>query len=113
MVYLRHNEHSFVICVQDKAKFLLLNQTNWVSLSKKLCRGCNGVRKIDARFVKIVAISPMEFSFLVNSQVISKWILNPDLHVPCFVKGRVYSSHRRGSINRLRILPYVPSQGGS
>ena len=90
VVYLRRvvNGESQVAFVLGKSRLVLTHQANWVIARKeleaaKLC--CELTSKAAA------ALSHLNCSvhLWTDSQVILKWITNPDLHLVCFVKRRV------------------------
>ena len=89
-VYLRRvlNGRSCLAFVQGKVKVVLTTQTGWVISRKKL-----EAAKMCAELMQAVSKSlhhlGCSLHFWSDSQVVLKWIINPDLHLPCFVKRRV------------------------
>ena len=90
MVYLRRiiNGCSCVAFVQGKAKAVLVNQTNWVISRQEL-----EAAKMYSKLMQDVSKSLQHFGcslhFWSDSQVVLRWVINPDLHLLCFVKRRV------------------------
>ena len=90
VVYLRRivNERSCVAFIQGKTRVVLANQTNWVISRKEL-----EAAKMCAELMQTVSISLQHLAcnlhFWSDSQIVLKWIINPDLRLPRFVKRRV------------------------
>ena len=90
VVYLRRvvNDESQVAFVLGKSRLVLTHQANWVIVRKELEAAklwCELTSKAAA------ALSHLNCSvhLWTDSQVILKWITNPDLHLVRFVKRRV------------------------
>ena len=94
VIYLKRivNGHVCVSFIQGKAKVILVNQVNWVISRKEL-----EAAKMCAELMLQVSGSLRHFAcglhFWSDSQVVLKWIINPDLHLPRFVKRRVDRIH--------------------
>ena len=73
--------------VQGKSKIVTVNQANWVISRKELeaARMCAALMLAVRDSLQHLGCS---VHFWSDSQVVLKWILNPDLHLPRFVKGR-------------------------
>ena len=98
VVYLRRliRRRSNVAFVHCKSKLVLLSQANWTISRKELeaARLCSEL---------VFAVSPSlqhlscSFHLWTDSQIALKWIVNPDLHLPRFVKRRVDKIHLMAS----------------
>ena len=90
VVYLRRiiNRRSCVAFVQGKAKVVLVNQTNWV-ISRKKLEAAEMCWKLMQDVSKSLQHLGCSLHFWSDSQVVLRWIINPDLHLPLFVKRRV------------------------
>ena len=94
VVYLRRivNGQICVSNIQGKVYVILVNQVNWVIARKKL-----EAAKMCAELMLQVYNSLRHLAsglhFWSDSQVVLKWILNPDLHLARFVKCRVDRIH--------------------
>ena len=90
VVYLRLiiNGCSCKSFVQGKAKVVLVNQTNWVISGKELVPAemCTKLMRNVSKLLQHLGCS---LHFWSDSQVVLRWIINPDLHLPRFVKRRV------------------------
>ena len=71
-----------------KSRLVLVNQSNWVIPRKEL-----EAAKICSEFMlqatKALHHLPLTIHFWTDSQVVLKWLINPDLHLAHFVKRRV------------------------
>ena len=100
VVYLRRiaNGQECVSCIQGKVNVTLVNQVNWVIARKKL-----EAAKMCAELMLQVSNSLRHLAcglhFWSNSQVVSKWILNPDLDLPRCAKRRVDRMHLTAPAN--------------
>ena len=90
VVYLRRkiNGHSCVAFVQGKAKFVLVNQTSWVKSRMEL-EAAEMCTKLMLDVSKSLQHPGCHLYFWSDSQVVLRWIINLDLHLPRFVKRRV------------------------
>ena len=79
------NGHSFVAFVQGKAKVVLVNQTNYV-ISRKELEAAEMSTKLRQDVSKLLQHLGCSLYFRSDSQVILRWIINSDLHLPRFVK---------------------------
>ena len=90
VVYLRRvvNGRSCVAFIQGKTRVVLVNQTNWVISRKELeaAKMCAELMQTVSKSLQHLACS---LHFWSDSQVVLKWIVNPDLHLPRFIKRRV------------------------
>ena len=91
VVYLRRvvkNSRSSVSFIQGKSKVVLSNQTNWVISRKELeaAKMCAELMLVVSNSLRHVDCS---LHFWTDSQVVLRWIINPDLHLPKFVKRRL------------------------
>ena len=91
VVYLRRvvkNSCSFILFIQGKSKVVFCNQTNWVISRKEL-----EAAKMCAELMLVVSNSLQYLNcslhFWTDSQVILRWIVNPDFHLPKLVKRRL------------------------
>ena len=90
VIYLRRiaDGSSRVAFVQAKSKVILVGQANWVISRKEL-----EAARLCAELMLTVSTSLQHLScslhFWTDSQVVLRWIANPDLHLPRFVKRRV------------------------
>lgn len=90
VVYLRRiaNDKSDVSFLLGKSRLVLTNQTNWVISRKEL-----EAAKICSELMLLVsnALHSLQHTihFWSDSQVVLKWIVNPDLHLARFVKRRI------------------------
>ena len=79
---------SCVAFVQGNTKVVLVNQTNWFILHKEL-----EVAEMCTKLIQDVSKSLQHLGcslhFWSDSQVVLRWIINPHLHLPRFVKRRV------------------------
>ena len=88
-MYLRPtvNGRSCVAFIQRKTRVVLVNQTNWVISRKEL-----EAAKLCAELMQTVSKSLLHLAcslhFWSDSQVLLNWIINPNLHLPRFVKRR-------------------------
>ena len=64
---------------------MLVNQTNWV-ISRKELEAAEMYTKSMQDVSKSLQRLGCSLHFWSNSQVVSRWIINPDLHLPRFVK---------------------------
>ena len=94
VVYLRRlvNGRSCVAFVQAKVKVVLTTQTSWVISRKELeaAKICGALMQAASKALQHLGCS---LHFWSDSQVVLKWIINPDLHLPRFVKRRVDMIH--------------------
>ena len=94
VVYLRRliGRRSNVAFVHGKSKLVLLSQTNWTISRKELeaARLCSELVFAVSKSLQHLSCS---FHLWTDSQVALKWIVNPDLHLPRFVKRRVDKIH--------------------
>ena len=78
--------------IQGKVNVILVNQVNWVIARKEL-----EAAKMCAKLMLQISNSLRHLAcglhFWSDSQVVLKWILNPDLHLPRFGKRRVDRIH--------------------
>ena len=94
VVYLRRvqNVRSCLAFVQGKVKVVLTTQTSWVILRKEL-----EAAKMCAELMQAVSKSLQHLGgslhFWSDSQVVLKWIMNPDFYLPRFVKRRMDKIH--------------------
>ena len=91
VVYLRRiiNGGSCVAFVQSKSKVVLINQTNW-DISRKVLEAaemCTKLMQDDSKSLQQLGCS---LYFWSDSQVVLRWIINPDLQLPRFKKRQVY-----------------------
>ena len=90
VMYLRRvvSGRSCVAFIQGKTRVVLINQTNWVISRKELeaAKMCAELMQTVSKSLRHLACS---LHFWSDSQVVLKWIINPDLHLPRFVKRRV------------------------
>ena len=90
VVYLRRvvNGESQVAFVLGKSRLVLTHQANWV-ISRKELEAAKLCSELVSRAA--VALSHLNCSahLWTDSQVVLKWITNPDLHLVRFVKRRV------------------------
>ena len=90
VVYLRSivNGKPHVSFVLGKSRLVLTQQTNWV-ISRKELEAAKIVT--DLMLLALEALRHLNCSihFWTDSQVVLKWITNPDLHLARFVKRRV------------------------
>ena len=94
VVYLRRliGRRSNVAFVHGKSKLVLLSQTDWTISRKELeaARLCSELVFAVSKSLQHLSCS---FHLWTDSQVALKWIVNPDLHLPRFVKRRVDKIH--------------------
>ena len=94
MVYLRRliKRRSNIAFVLSKSKLVLLSQENWTISRKELetARLCSEVVFAVSKSLQHLSCS---FYLWTDSQVALKWIVNPDFHLPRFVKRRVDKIH--------------------
>ena len=94
VVYLRRlvNGRSSVAFVQGKVKVVLITQTSWVILRKELeaAKMCAALMQAASKALQHLGGI---LHFWSDSQVVLEWIINPDLHLPRFVKCRVDMIH--------------------
>ena len=94
VVYLRRlvNGRSCVAFVQGKVKVVLTTQTSWVISRKELeaAKMCGALMQAVSKSLLHLGCS---LHFWSDSPVVLKWIINPDLHLPRFVKRRVDMIH--------------------
>ena len=90
LVYLRRiiNGSSCLAFVQGKVKVVLSTQTGWVISQKELeaVKMCAELMQAVSKSLQHLGCS---LHFWSDSQMVLKWIINPDLHLPRFVKRRV------------------------
>ena len=94
VVYLRRviGEQSSVAFMQGKCNLVLSNQKNWV-ISRKELEAAKLSSELMLSIVKSLSHLSCSLHFWTDSQVVLKWIVNPDLHLPRFVKRRVDKIH--------------------
>ena len=90
VVYLRCivNGRSCVAFIQGKTRVVLVNQTNWV-ISRKELEAAKMCAELTQTVSKSLQHLVCSLHFWSASQVVLKWIINPDLQLPRFVKRRV------------------------
>ena len=83
---------SIVAFVHGKSKLVLLSQANWTISRKELeaARLCSELVFAVSKSLQHLSCSFYLWTYL---QVAFKWIVNPDLHLPQFVKHRVDKIH--------------------
>ena len=74
--------------VQGKTKVVLVNQTNWVILRMEL-EAAETCKKLMQDVSKSLQHLGCSLHFWSDSQVFLRWIINPDLRFPRFVKRQV------------------------
>ena len=101
VVYLRRviREQSSVAFMQGKCNLVLSNQKNWV-ISRKELEAAKLSSELMLSIVKSLSHLSCSLHFWTDSQVALKWIVNPDLHLPRFVKRRVDKIHLVASLMR-------------
>ena len=82
------NGRWWVVFVLGKAKVVLINQTNWV-VSRKEVEAAEVCTKLMKDVSKLLQHLGCSLHFWSDSQVVLRWITNPDIHLPHFVKHRV------------------------
>ena len=82
------NGASQVSFLLGKSRLVLLNQSNWVISRKELeaAQICSELMLLASKALHRYRCS---IRFWTDSQVVLKWIVNPDLHLARFVKRRV------------------------
>ena len=90
VIYLRRvvEGEAQVSFLMAKCRLVLSNQLNWVISRKELeaAKICSESMLLAARALHHL---PLTIHFWTDSQVVLKWIINPDLHLARFVKRRV------------------------
>ena len=81
VVYMRYiiNGDWCVAFVQGKAKVVLVNQTNWV-ISRQELEAAEMYTKLMQDVSKSMQHLACNLHFWSDSQVVLRWIINPDLH---------------------------------
>ena len=89
-VYLRRiiNGRSCMAFVHGKARVVLVNQTTWV-ISPKELEATEMCTKLMQDVSKSLQRLECSVYFWSDSQVVLRWIINSDLHLPRFVKRQV------------------------
>ena len=77
-----------MVFVQGEAKVVLVNQTDWV-ISRKDLEAAEMCSKLMQDVSKSLQHLECSFLFCSDSKIVLRWIINPDLHLPRFVKRRV------------------------
>ena len=94
VVYLRClvNGRSCVAFVQGKVQVVLTTQTSWVISRKELkaAKMCGALMQAVSKALQHLGCS---LHFWSDSKVVLKRIINPDLHLPSFMKRRVDMIH--------------------
>ena len=90
VVYLRRlvdgkPEVSFIL---GKSRLVLTHQSNWV-ISRKELEAAKFCSELMPQASGALAHLNITLHFWTDSQVVLKWITNPDLHLARFVKRRV------------------------
>ena len=98
VVYLRRviGNRPSVAFIIGKSKLVLTHQENWV-ISRKELEAAKLCAELVMEVSKILKCLSCSFHFWTDSQVVLKWIMNPDLHLPRFVKRRVDKIHLMNS----------------
>ena len=92
VIYLRRDVEgegkAQVSFLMGKSRLVLTNQSNWVISRKELeaAKICSELMLLAERALHHL---PLNIHFWTDSQVVLKWIINPDLHLVRFVKRRV------------------------
>ena len=71
-----------------KTRLVLVNQSNWVIARKEL-EAAKICSEVMLQAAKALHHLPLTIHFWTDSQVVLKWIINPDLHLARFVKRRI------------------------
>ena len=89
-VYLRRvvNGESQVAFVLGKSKLVLTHQANWV-IARKVLEAAKLCCELTSKAAAALSHLNCSVHLWTDSQVILKWITNPDLHLVRFVKRRV------------------------
>ena len=94
VVYLRRvvGDQSSVAFIQGKSRLVLSNQQSWVISRKELeaAKLCSELMLAVSKSLDHLSCS---IHLWTDSQVVLKWIVNPDLHLPRFVKRRISKIH--------------------
>ena len=95
VVYLRRvveGRRSCVAFIPGKSRVVLVNQSNWVISRKELEAAvtCSELMKSVSESLQHLGCS---LHFWTDSQVVLRWIINPDLNLPRFVKRRLDKIH--------------------
>ena len=88
-----NREQSCVAFIQGKSRVVLANQSGWVISRKELEAAviCSELMQSVSESLRHLNCS---LHFWTDSQVVQRWIVNPDLHLlPRFVKRRVDKIH--------------------
>ena len=90
VIYLRRivKGEALVSFLMAKCRLVLNNQSSWVISRKELeaAKICSELMLLAARALHHL---PLTIHFWTDSQVVLKWIINPDLHLVRFVKRRI------------------------
>ena len=88
MRYIIVNDRVAVSFIFGKSRVVLSHQSNWVISRKELeaAKLCSDLMLLTKSALKSFTCS---LHFWTDSQVVYKWITNPDLHLTKFVKRRV------------------------
>ena len=90
VIYLRRivNDRAAVSFIFGKSRVVLSHQSNWVISREELkaAKLCSDLMLLAKSALKSFTCSS---HFWTDSQVVYKWITNPDLHLTKFVKRRV------------------------
>ena len=91
VVYLRRvdgGDKPSVAFIQGKSRVVLANQTGWV-ISRKELEAAKMCSELMLAVSRSLAHLDCSLHFWTDSQVVLRWIINPDLHLARFVKRRV------------------------
>ena len=105
VIYLRHivDGKNSLVFIQGKVKVVSMSQASWVISRKEL-----EAAKMCAELMHSVSKSLQHLGcglhFWSDSQVVLRWIVNPDLHLPKFVKRRVDKINLVSPVNAWRYV---------
>ena len=87
VVYLRRviGNRSSIAFIIVKSKLVLTHQANWV-ISRKELEAAKLCAELVMEVSKILKCLSCSLHFWTDSQVVLKWIVNPDLHLPRLMK---------------------------
>ena len=90
VVYLRRivNGKAAVSFVFGKSRVVLCHQSNWI-ISRKELEAAKMCSELMLHALAAFKDLSCEVKFWTDSQVVHKWIVNPDLHLSKFVKRRI------------------------
>ena len=90
VIYLRQfvEGKAQVSFLMGKSRLVLSNQSNWM-ISRKELEAAKTCSELVLLAIKALHHLPVTIHIWTDSQVVLKWVINPDLHLARFIKRRV------------------------